>query len=135
MKERELKPYWANSSANRLVNLLIRQGNARTKTIMEDLMKGGFLETEIDEEIIFDQLREKPGAIWSMLLASGYLKVAQKRFSRETRRFTYRLKLTNWEVEMMFEDMIRVWFGGEDVPYNDFIKALLLGNVKAMNRL
>ena len=134
MKERELKPYWANSSANRLVNLLIRQGNARTKTIMEDLMKGGFLETEIDEEIIFDQLREKPGAIWSMLLASGYLKVAQKRFSRETRRFTYRLKLTNWEVEMMFEDMIRGWFGGEDVPYNDFIKALLLGNVKAMNR-
>lgn len=46
-----------------------------------------------------------------MLLASGYLKVAQKRFSRETRRFTYCLELTNWEVEMMFEDMIRGWFG------------------------
>ena len=44
-------------------------------------MKGGVLETEIDEETIFDQIREKPGAIWSMLLASGYLKVAEKRFS------------------------------------------------------
>ena len=35
---------------------------------------------------------------------------------------------------MMFEDMIRGWFSGEDVPYNDFIKALLLVDVKAMNR-
>ena len=133
LEEKELKPYWANSSSNRLVSLLIRQGNTQTKTIMEDLMKGGVLETEIDEETIFDQIREKPGAIWSMLLASGYLKVAEKRFSRETRRFTYRLKLTNWEVEMMFEDMIRGWFGGEDVPYSDFIKALLLNDIEAMN--
>lgn len=133
MKEKELQPYWANSSANRLVSLLIRQGNAQTKTIMEDLMKGGILETEIDEEIIFDQLQKKPGAIWSMLLASGYLKVAEKRFSRETRRFIYRLKLTNWEVEMMFEDMICGWFGAEDVPYNNFIKALLLNDIEAMN--
>lgn len=134
LEEKELKPYWANTSSNRLVNLLIQQGNAQTKTIMEDLMKGGVLETEIDEEIIFDQLQRKHGAVWSMLLASGYLKVVDRRFSRTTRRFTYRLKLTNWEVEMMFEDMIRGWFGGEDVPYNDFIKALLLGDVKAMNR-
>ena len=134
LDEKELKPYWANSSSNRLVNLLIQQGNAQTKTIMEDLLKGGILETEIDEEIIFDQLQKKHGAVWSLLLASGYLKVVERGFSRTTRRFTYRLKLTNWEVEMMFEDMIRGWFSGEDVPYNDFIKALLLGDVKAMNR-
>ena len=70
----------------------------------------------------------------SPLAAGGYLKVVERCFSRTTRRFTYRLKLTNWEVEMMFEDMIRGWFGGEDVPYNDFIKALLLVDVKAMNR-
>ncbi|MCI9436532.1 MAG: AAA family ATPase [Lachnospiraceae bacterium] len=134
LEEKELKPYWANSSSNRLVNLLIRQGNARTKAIMEDLMKGGILETEIDEEIIFDQLQRKYGAVWSLLLASGYLRVVDRRFSSTTRRFVYRLKLTNWEVEIMFEDMIRGWFSGEDVPYNDFIKALLLGDVKAMNR-
>ncbi len=133
LRFKELKPYWANSSSNSLVSLLIRQGNARTKTIMEDLMKGGVLETELDEEIIFDQLQKKPGAIWSMLLASGYLKVVDRYFSSDTRRFTYRLELTNWEVEMMFEDMIRGWFGAEDIPYNDFIKALLLDDVEAMN--
>lgn len=133
LEEKELKPYWANSSSNRLVNLLIRQGNTQTKTIMEDLMKGGVLETEIDEEIIFDQLQKKYGAVWSMLLASGYLKVVDREFSRETGVFTYRLKLTNREVYMMFRNMIRDWFSGEDVPYNGFIKALLLNDVEAMN--
>lgn len=134
LEEKELKPYWANSSSNRLVNLLIRQGNARTKTIMEDLMKGGILKTEIDEEIIFDQLQMKYGAVWSMLLASGYLKVVDRKFSEDTGAFIYHLELTNREVYMMFRNMIRDWFSGEDVPYNDFIKALLLGDVKAMNR-
>ena len=134
LEEKELKPYWANSSSNRLVNLLIREGNAQTKTIMEDLMKGGVLETEIDEEIIFDQLQRKYGAVWSMLLASGYLKVVDRKFSQETGAFTYHLELTNREVYMMFRNMIRDWFSGEDVPYNGFIKALLLGDVKAMNR-
>lgn len=133
LEEKELKPYWANSSSNRFVNLLIRQGNAQTKTIVEDLMKGGVLETEIDEEVVFDQLRKKYGAVWSMLLASGYLKVVDRKFSQETGVFTYHLELTNREVYMMFRNMIRDWFSGEDVPYNGFIKALLLGDVEAMN--
>lgn len=133
LEEKELKPYWANSSSNRFVNLLIRQGNAQTKTIVEDLMRGGVLETEIDEEVVFDQLRKKYGAVWSMLLASGYLKVVDRKFSQETGAFTYHLQLTNREVYMMFRNMIRDWFSGEDVPYNGFIKALLLGDVEAMN--
>ena len=134
LEEKEYKPYWANSSSNSLVGLLIRQGNAETKMIVENLLKGGVLETEIDEEIIFDQLQRKYGAVWSMLLASGYLKVVARRFSQETGAFTYHLKLTNREVYMMFRNIIRDWFSGEDVPYNGFIKALLLGDVKAMNR-
>ncbi len=150
LDKRKVGAYWANSSSNSLVGLLIRQGNAETKMIVENLLKGGVLETEIDEEIpfgytlmrknmrrkeeiIFDQLQKKYGAVWSLLLASGYLKVIEKNFSQETRRYTYRLELTNWEVELMFEGMFRDWFSGEDVPYNDFIKALLLGDVEAMN--
>ncbi len=133
LEEKEYKPYWANSSSNSLVGLLIRQGNVETKMTVEDLMKGGCLETEIDEEIIFDQLLKKKGAVWSLLLASGYLKVVERQFSSKTRRFTYRLALTNLEVHMMFENMIQDWFSGEDVPYNNFIKALLLDDVEAMN--
>lgn len=133
LKEKVYKPYWANSSANSLVNSLIRQGNSQTKMIMEDLMAGKELTTEIDEEIIFDQLQKKPGAIWSMLLASGYLKVAEKNFCQETGIFTYVLQLTNREVLLMFRSMIKGWFSDEDVPYNLFLKALLLEDIDYMN--
>lgn len=133
LEERQYKPYWANTSSNKLVSRLIQEGNPQTKMIMEDLLAGRPLVTEIDEEIVFNQLNRKRGAIWSMLLASGYLKVAQKRFDETTGRFVYELELTNREVRIMFEDMIRDWFSDEDVPYNEFIKALLSGDIKAMN--
>lgn len=34
---------------------------------------------------------------------------------------------------MMFENMIRDWFSDEDVPYNEFVRALLRDDVKEMN--
>lgn len=133
LKEKVYKPYWANTSSNGLINLLIRQGDAEMKMIVEGLLRGEYLETEVDEEIVFHRLDERRGAVWSLLLASGYLKVAKRYFSKETGRFTYCLKLTNLEVRMMFEDMIRDWFGADDVPYNHFLKALLLNDVDYMN--
>ena len=45
----------------------------------------------------------------------------------------YELKITNMEVKMMFKSMIRGWFEGCLSEYNDFIKALLLGDLDAMN--
>ncbi len=33
----------------------------------------------------------------------------------------------------MFRNMIRDWFAGDDVPYNDFIRAMLRGNLREMN--
>lgn len=129
----QYRPYWANSSSNRLVSSLIQQGNSETKMLMEDLLGGKPLIMELDEEIIFDQLQKKRGAVWSMLLASGYLKVISRRFDEKSGRFTYSLQLTNREVRMMFEDMIKNWFSDEDIPYNAFLKAFLQGDLDYMN--
>ncbi len=133
LKERVYKPYWAHSSENSLVNILIREGSAQTKMIVEDLMAGGTFTAWIDEEIIFEQLHKKSGAIWSLLLAGGYLKVENRAFLEEKGRFVYDLKLTNTEVYLLFEDMIKGWFSGEDIPYNAFLRALLLDDVDYMN--
>ena len=48
-------------------------------------------------------------------------------------RWEYGLKLTNLEVKLMFERMIDGWFRDYTPHYNTFIKALLLGDVDAMN--
>ena len=67
--------YWANTSSNGLVGNLIRRGEAQVKIIMEDLLSGKTFHVRLDEQVIFSQLDHKGSAVWSLLLASGYLKV------------------------------------------------------------
>lgn len=124
--------YWANTSSNSLVNKLIREGSPEVKKIFEQLIQGETIQMEIDEQIVYNQLFAKKNAIWSLLLASGYLKVVETVFVEKTGRTYYDLALTNKEVRIMFENMIQDWFAGND-DYNDFIRALLLDDVKAMN--
>ena len=112
---------------------LIREGSREVKQTMEELLSGGTLVTEIDEQIVYSQLFSKRNAVWSLLLASGYLKVMGVEFAERTGRTHYTLGLTNKEVRIMFETMIRDWFAAQEDHYNDFIKALLLGDIDAMN--
>ncbi len=130
-----VKAYWANTSANSLVGKLIREGSKNVKTSFEALMTGGTLKTTIDEEIVYHQLDMSDKAIWSLLLAGGYLKVASYAGYDPEGNFPpeYELALTNLEVKIMFQSMISQWFGRAESDYNDFIKALLLGDVDAMN--
>ncbi len=67
--------YWAYTSSNSLVGKLIREGDPEVKKTFERLIQGESIRVEMDEQIIYDQLSTKKNAIWSLLLASGYLKV------------------------------------------------------------
>ena len=133
LKFKSLKTYWADSSSNGLVNELIRTGSAEIKNTMETLMAGGTVEKNIDEQIVFEQLKTNKDAVWSLLLASGYLRVEAFRTEGRLNKKIYSLKLTNYEVEQMFGTMIERWFGGADVPYNEFISAMISGDLESMN--
>lgn len=130
----EYDTYWADTSGNGLVNSLIRQGNIIVKSAMEDLLAGRTLTTELNEQIVFNQLDGSTGAVWSRLLAMGYLKVVKVERVGERKKKVYTLALTNMEVASMFEDMVKSWFeGSTETAYNNFIKALLINDVDAMN--
>ena len=130
----EYDTYWAGTSGNGLVNSLIRQGNTAVKSAMEDLLKGRSLTTELDEQIVFNQLNGSANAVWSLLLASGYLKVLELERVGERKKKVYTLALTNMEVVSMFEYMIKGWFGGStETAYNNFIKAFFINDMEAMN--
>lgn len=133
LKKKKYSAYWADTSSNNLVNQLIRQGDIGVKQAMEDLLDGKALCTELDEQIVYNRLEGSVKALWSMLLASGYLKVAGYKQNPRTRQEIYDLKLTNFEVELMFEKMFAGWFEGQNARYQDFVKALLKGNLKEMN--
>ena len=134
LKTGNLGTYWANTSSNSLVGKLIREGDPDVKITMEDLLQGRTFCTEIDEQIVFDQLDYRMSAVWSMLLASGYLRADSVVFDAESGRQEYNLSLTNREVRSMFEEMIRGWFRDYTPAYNGFVNALLKGNLREMNR-
>ena len=126
--------YWANSSSNSLVGKLIREGNPELKNTFEDLIKGKKIYRPIDEQIVYNQLDDNDDAIWSLLLASGYLKVLKFEEKIEGgQEALYELTLTNEEVKDMFYSMVRGWLGKAKTSYNDFVKALLSGKLKEMN--
>ncbi len=133
LDKRRFSTYWANTSSNSLVEQLIREGSADIKISMEHLLKGEHLYKEIDEQIIFDQLDADENAIWSLFLASGYLKAESYTLNEETGADVYELALTNKEVQIMFRKMIRKWFSNAGTVYNGFIRALLQDDVKSMN--
>ena len=129
----KFQTYWANTSSNSLVGKLIREGSPDVKKTMEDLLAGKSIISEIDEQIVFNQLGRSQSAIWSLLLASGYLRVENINFHKLKNRYFYELVLTNNEVLFMFQNMIDSWFLDYTEDYNEFIKALLQGNKKVMN--
>ena len=130
----KLSTYWANTSSNSLVGKLIREGDESIKESFETLLKGEVIRCPIDEQIVYDQLDEDNGeAIWSLLIASGYLKVLSLEEKVAGKKQLYDLCLTNDEVRDMFCDIVRGWFGRTQKSYNGFVKALLAGNRKEMN--
>lgn len=127
LDERKLKPYWANTSSNGLISSLIRKGSKTIKMQFELLLSGQTIRSRINEEMVFNQLEGSEYAVWSLLLTAGYLKIVED-YGKE-----YELALTNYEVKMTFEDMVRDWFDEQAGDYNDFVKSLLRGDLKEMN--
>ena len=136
LDKKEVAPYWANTSSNSLIGTLIREGNTQVKESFELLLSGKEIITELDEQIVYDQLNGNEQAVWSLLLASGYLKVLSYEKYKDIPEGTepkYQLALTNLEVKLMFHRMIHDWFAMARPDYNDFIKAMFAGDVDAMN--
>ncbi len=134
--------YWSNTSGNGLINSLIQKGNSVTKQMVEELLQEKSIRVQIDEQIVFNQLTDNTNAVWSLLLATGYLKVLKtemimrnnERNNENEGDVWYTLMLTNLEVKRMFRKMVKGWFASDTELYcNEFIKALLNDNIKKMN--
>ena len=133
LKEKKLKPYWAATSSNTLISKLIQKASVDMKKQMEALLNGRQIEVCFDEQVVFSQLEQDESAIWSLLVASGYLKVEAVEYRGMTLEPWYHLNIANLETKSMFSNMFKGWFAAVASNYNEFIRALLAGNIKAMN--
>ena len=133
LKEKRFLPYWASTSSNGLASQLIRTASAGLKEKMEALLNGQAITVNFDEQIVYSQLDDNESAIWSLLTASGYLKIEKVEYRGILFEPWYTLCITNLETISMFSAMFKGWFSSSDANYNGFIKALLGGNLKEMN--
>lgn len=133
LDKRKLGTYWANSSSNDFVGKLIREGNPEIKIAMEELLQGKSFHTTFDEQIIFNTLDHGDEAVWSLLLASGYLKAEHTKFNPENGKTKYELTLTNQEIHATFQQMIEGWFSPCQRIQNAFLQAMLSGDIEGMN--
>lgn len=133
LKEKKFLAYWASTSSNGLVNRLIQTSKPDVKEFMEELLNERKIVLNFDEQIVFDQLETKENAIWSLMVASGYLKVDKIEYRGILHVPWYHLKITNLETLGMFSEMFTGWFQNTRSNYNAFIKAMLCGNIKEMN--
>ena len=135
LKYKKFTAYWADSSSNGLINNLIQKGSPYIKTMLETLIRGEKINVIIDEQIVFSELDYSEDAVWSLMLASGYLKVISSEelnLVRESEN-EYELAITNREILFMFRKMILRWFTPAKRETNEFIKALINGDVESMN--
>lgn len=133
LKEKKLLAYWASTSSNGLINRLIQTSKPDVKEFMEELLNEREIVLNFDEQIVFDQLETKENAIWSLMVASGYLKIDKIEYRGILHVPWYHLKITNLETLGMFSEMFTGWFQNTRSNYNAFIKAMLCGNIKEMN--
>ena len=131
--EQKLKAYWAATSSNHLVDRIIRTASSEVKEQMEDLLEGKEVVVTFDEQIVFNQLEQNESAIWSLLMASGYLKPEQVEYRGELMKPWYHLKITNLETRVMFFEMFAGWFQNKDASYSHFMQALVQDDLEAMN--
>ena len=135
LDKKEYNTYWADSSSNGLINNLVKKGSPCIKMMMETLLKEETIDVLINEQIVFSELDYSEDAVWSLMLASGYLKVvaAEPLVGNRRKARKYTLALTNLEIRFMFEDMILRWFSPAKMETNEFIRALINGDIESMN--
>ena len=107
LADRELQPYWVNTSSNDLIKLVLKNSTT-VKEKMERLLKGEEIEAIIDQETIINGIEQNEDNIWGLLVGTGYLKVTEK--SPDKLSKICKVQLPNYEIKFLFSDIIIDWF-------------------------
>ncbi|WP_370784661.1 AAA family ATPase [Ruminococcus callidus] len=102
------EPYWSNTNSNRIVKRLIEESNERTKSMVEELINGTPIHTQIFEDVTYGTIDVNQDYIWSFLLFTGYLKIIScETVGDET---YYDMVIPNVEIKSIYKNTIRSWF-------------------------
>jgi len=100
------RPYWVNSGDYTLIKSRIIELGVK-ETIM-DLIQGKTIDKELKDNFVFQDFEKNTELLWTLLTDNGYLTQAGKADFG-----TYKLKIPNNEVKIIFTDIIMSWLNEE----------------------
>ena len=128
LTDRKLMPYWVNTSSNDLIKLILKNSET-VKEKIERLLKDEAIEVKIDLETVIVGIENNEDNIWGLMLGTGYLKVEETVNIAEG---IYKVKLPNYEIKHLFEDIIDKWFRNKVIgnDLKSILKDLITLNLK-----
>jgi hypothetical protein len=136
-EEKELKPYWLNTSDNKMVEGLLSKGGKELRKELEQLIQGENIEKAIEDNIILKDLYTDEDLSWSFLLMGGYLKQTAMRRDDVMEKTYYTLSIPNKEVRSTYTRIIRRYFSTriENEKVEIMLKALIDGDIKLFEKM
>ncbi len=136
-KEKELVPYWINTSDNEIVNSLLSKGGLALREELEQLIRGESIEKAIDENIVLKDIKTDDNSLWGFLLMGGYLKSTAKRWDPASATFYYTLSIPNEEVKTIYTRIIQRYFMDkiENKKLQIMLKALIEGDIPIFEKM
>lgn len=127
LTDRQLKPYWVNTSSNDLIKLILKKSTT-VKEKIERLLKDEAIEVKVDQETVIVGIEENEDNIWGLLVGTGYLKVVETVNLAES---IYKVKIPNNEIKELFRSIIRDWFRDKVIgnDLNSILKDLVTLNL------
>ncbi len=124
------KPYWSNTSSNRIIRELVEEADEETRSELEVLMNGGFIEKPVREEITYGDIHESRDNLWNFLFFTGYLKVKNQR--QEGENIYLQMSIPNREIKSIYRQSILIWFDRKisSTDRSPLIKALEEGDCR-----
>jgi len=131
-KSKRPRPYWINTASTEIIDNLVTRGGRCLREEIGQLLENKPITKPVYENIVMRDLEKRDDLVWSFMLFSGYLKVAEQVDDE-----TYRLQIPNREVRIIYRNMIRTWFA-EKIESNrleEMLTALENGDMKLFERI
>ena len=128
IKNKKIGPYWVNTSDNLLIYDTLKKGNLEIIEDLKQLIERKELVKSLDKGFSFEDLKVSPGYIWSLMVASGYLRVVRK-LNDDPFSTDYVVNIPNLEILFFFEkDFIKRFMKDPDY-FRELINSLVKGDM------
>jgi hypothetical protein len=130
------RPYWVSTGSEDVLRELVLDKGQVVAEEMQSLLGGRAIDKPVEEHVTLREVAERPEAVWSLLLMSGYLTC--RRTWLDAGQVRGELAVPNVEVRYAFQHGVSTWveagLGGSE-RVDALARAMLAGNDKVFGRL